>query len=68
MFDLDNAELWHLARARYDDDSYYITQRGYSPSFYRGEVHANIWGLRFYKKIILGVCELQLKKNCILGV
>ena len=27
----------------------------------------NIWGLRFYKKIILRVCELQLKKIQYLG-
>ena len=31
-------------------------------------VHVNIWGLRFYKKIKFGVCELQLMKNYIFGV
>ena len=28
----------------------------------------NIWGLRFYKKIVFGVCELQFKINSIFGV
>ena len=30
-------------------------------------IRVSIWGLRFYKKIIFGACELQLKKNSILS-
>ena len=32
---------------------------GYSALHYMG-VHVNMWGLGLYRKIILGVCELQL--------
>ena len=28
-------------------------------NFQYGEVHANIWGPKFYVKSIFGVCELQ---------
>ena len=31
-------------------------------------IHVNIWGLRFYKTIIFGACEFQLKKNSIFWV
>ena len=38
---------------------FFIEPRGYSLLFYTG-VRVNTWGLRFYKKIIFGVFELQL--------
>ena len=31
-------------------------------------VGVNIWGVRFYKKIVLGVCELQFRKKSIFEV
>ena len=34
------------------------TPRGVLYNFQWG-VHANIWGLKFYVKLIFGVCELQ---------
>ena len=37
-------------------------------TFLYGGVLVNIWGLRFYKKISLGTCDLQLKKNSIFRV
>ena len=33
--------------------------RGVLHNFQYGEVHANIWGPKFYVKSIFGVCELQ---------
>ena len=33
-----------------------------------GGVNVNIWDLRFYKKIVFGVCELQLGKKSIFEV
>ena len=38
------------------------------PTFYTGGVRVNIWGLRFYKEVTFGVCELQLKNNSIARV
>ena len=34
-------------------------------TFLCGGVRVNIWGMRLYKEVIFGVCELQLKKNSI---
>ena len=46
-----------------------LNPQGGTPNFsIRGEVRVNIWGLRFYKRIVFGVCEVQVKKNSVLGI
>ena len=47
---------------------YHVDAGGYSLLFYTEGVRIDIWGLRFYKKITFGVCELQLKKNSMFRV
>ena len=37
-------------------------------TFLYGEVHVNIWGLRFCKSIIFWVCELDFNKTLKIGV